>query len=59
MAPVPSPPNGDEALALQAEEGRSPAERVRSALIKWLANEALGGDEFAAEWVLLSIISRT
>ena len=30
---------------------------VREAFISWLANEALGGDHDAAEWVLLSCIS--
>lgn len=59
MRPIPSPPNGDEASTLQLAEGNSPIERVRSALIDWLATEALGGDKFAAEWVLLCMISRT
>jgi hypothetical protein len=59
MIPIPSRPNGDESLALKAVEGSSPAERVRTALTKWIAHEALAGDEFAAEWLLLSMISRT
>jgi hypothetical protein len=59
MVSIPSRPNGDESPALKAAEGSSPAERVRTALTKWIAREALAGDEFAAEWLLLSTISRT
>ncbi|KAJ3562296.1 hypothetical protein NP233_g9665 [Leucocoprinus birnbaumii] len=35
------------------------ARTVRDGLITWIADEALGGDRDAAEWVLLSIISKT
>ncbi|KAF5383453.1 hypothetical protein D9757_006108 [Collybiopsis confluens] len=31
---------------------------LRSELISWIADEALAGDQDAAEWVLLSVISR-
>ena len=31
---------------------------IREELISWIAEEALGGDQQAAEWVLLSCISR-
>lgn len=33
-------------------------EQTRQELIAWIASEALAGDLEAAEWVLLSIISR-
>ena len=59
MLPIHSRPNGDESPALKCAEGSSPAERVRTALTKWIAREAFAGDEFAAEWLLLSAISRT
>ncbi|KAF9052759.1 mini-chromosome maintenance replisome factor-domain-containing protein [Panaeolus papilionaceus] len=36
----------------------APEEARRKELITWIANEALGGDESVAEWVLLSAISR-
>ncbi|KAL1683483.1 hypothetical protein EV122DRAFT_273133 [Schizophyllum commune] len=36
----------------------SSIEEVRTELISWLANEALGGDHFAAEYVLLCAIAR-
>ncbi|KAI0362760.1 hypothetical protein OH77DRAFT_1585098 [Trametes cingulata] len=32
--------------------------QIREELISWIADEALGGDRVAAEWVLLSCISR-
>ncbi|KAL6309164.1 mini-chromosome maintenance replisome factor-domain-containing protein [Sparassis latifolia] len=32
--------------------------RIRTALVKWIADEALGGDAQAAEWVLLSCVAR-
>lgn len=32
--------------------------QIREELIAWIADEALGGDRQAAEWVLLSCISR-
>lgn len=32
---------------------------VRNQLVDWIAEEALGGDKDAAEWVLLSAIART
>ncbi|KAI0781236.1 mini-chromosome maintenance replisome factor-domain-containing protein [Trametes elegans] len=32
--------------------------QVRDELIKWIATEALAGDQVAAEWVVLSMISR-
>jgi len=32
---------------------------VRKKLIDWIAQEALAGDSDAAEWVLLSAISKT
>lgn len=34
-------------------------DETRKELIAWIANEALGGDEEAAEWILLSAIART
>ena len=33
-------------------------EDVRAQLIQWIAEEALGGDHDAAEWVLLACIAR-
>ena len=33
------------------------AHTIRQDIIQWLASEALGGDAFTAEWVLLSCIS--
>ena len=33
-------------------------EEVRTQLIQWIADEALGGDCDAAEWVLLACIAR-
>ncbi|KAH9901638.1 mini-chromosome maintenance replisome factor-domain-containing protein [Cubamyces lactineus] len=33
-------------------------QQVRDELISWIAQEALGGDRVAAEWILLSCISR-
>ncbi|KAJ3539106.1 hypothetical protein NMY22_g4880 [Coprinellus aureogranulatus] len=36
----------------------SPVQSVREQLVSWIANEALAGDKLAAEWVLLSIISK-
>lgn len=61
MLSIHSRPNGDESPALKSAGGSSPAERVRTALTKWIAREAFAGDEFAAEWpgLLLSAISRT
>lgn len=32
--------------------------QVRDDLISWIADEALGGDQAAAEWALLSCIAR-
>ncbi|KAI0811039.1 putative alanine racemase-domain-containing protein [Irpex lacteus] len=32
--------------------------RIRDKLISWIANESLGGDKEAAEWILLTIIAR-
>lgn len=32
--------------------------QIRDELIAWIADEALGGDRQAAEWVLLSCISK-
>ncbi|KXN90462.1 Mini-chromosome maintenance complex-binding protein [Leucoagaricus sp. SymC.cos] len=37
----------------------SGAYQVRKELINWIANEALGGDTDAAEWILLSAVSKT
>jgi hypothetical protein len=31
---------------------------VREELLDWIANEALGGDRDAAEWVLLTCVAR-
>jgi len=31
---------------------------IRAELIRWIADEALAGDPLAAEWIVLSIISR-
>jgi len=36
----------------------SGASTTRKEIITWIANEALGEDEFIAEWVLLSVIGR-
>jgi len=36
----------------------SGASTTRKEIVTWIANEALGGDEFTAEWVLLSVIGR-
>ncbi|KAF9810959.1 hypothetical protein IEO21_06763 [Rhodonia placenta] len=40
-----------------ADEHSAPA-KVRSELISWMAEEALGGDREAAEWMLLASIAR-
>ena len=37
---------------------KSSTASVRQELIQWLAEEALGGDAEAAEWTLLSCLSR-
>jgi len=41
------------------EAPKSPIEqRIREELLEWIANEALGGDRDAAEWVLLACVAR-
>lgn len=35
-----------------------PASQIREELITWIADEALGGDKDAAEWVLLAATAR-
>ncbi|PCH38721.1 hypothetical protein WOLCODRAFT_115930, partial [Wolfiporia cocos MD-104 SS10] len=42
----------------EAAACKSRASQVRSELIEWMAEEALGGDRQAAEWVLLASIAR-
>lgn len=39
-------------------EGDNRVQTLRNELILWIADEALAGDRDAAEWVLLSVISR-
>jgi hypothetical protein len=34
------------------------SEHTRSELIDWIAEESLGGDKHAAEWLLLAIVGR-
>ncbi|KAI8998908.1 putative alanine racemase-domain-containing protein [Trametes punicea] len=46
---------GEEQFSKRFSEDNS---QVREELISWMAEEALGGDRVAAEWVLLSCISR-
>lgn len=45
-----------------SEEAEAPvapdSAQLRAELIEWIAEEALGGDRQAAEWILLSSISR-
>lgn len=52
-------PNGEVPDMLQGPVGTPRPEIIRDALVNWIANEALGGDLEAANWVLLAIISRT
>ncbi|KAI0332090.1 hypothetical protein GY45DRAFT_1360443 [Cubamyces sp. BRFM 1775] len=53
-----------ELRPLSIADGRKPepiandTQQVRDELISWIAQEALGGDRVAAEWILLSCISR-
>lgn len=48
--PLPILEHGEKHSAQQINEGRK-------GLLRWLAQQALGGDQEAAEWVLLSIVS--
>jgi hypothetical protein len=46
---------------VQSTSDNSPTEElasVRDDLIKWIANEALGGDDVAAEWLLLELSAK-
>ncbi|TEB36041.1 hypothetical protein FA13DRAFT_1762243 [Coprinellus micaceus] len=36
----------------------SPVQEVREQLVAWIADEALAGDKLAAEWVLISLVSK-
>jgi hypothetical protein len=36
----------------------STIKQLRSELLQWIADEALGGDIIAAEWVLLTALSK-
>ncbi|OJT14187.1 Mini-chromosome maintenance complex-binding protein [Trametes pubescens] len=47
--------SADSQSSLRVSEDNS---QVREQLISWIADEALGGDRVAAEWVLLSCISK-
>ncbi|TBU28931.1 mini-chromosome maintenance replisome factor-domain-containing protein [Dichomitus squalens] len=48
-------------LSISSNSPATPAEdtaQIREELIAWIADEALGGDRHAAEWILLSCIAR-
>ena len=58
---VPTTSSVGDALAGKGKEravSEHKPEEVRTQLIEWIAEEALGGDLDAAEWVLLACIAR-
>jgi hypothetical protein len=41
------------------EAPKSPiGQHIREELLEWIANEVLGGDRDAAEWILLACVAR-
>lgn len=56
---IASPTTADNVDVVQAiESSRFEITKLRDELISWMAEEALGGDREAAEWVLLIATSR-
>ncbi|KAI0807083.1 mini-chromosome maintenance replisome factor-domain-containing protein [Fomes fomentarius] len=48
----------DHIVGVSDEASAPDSAQLRAELIEWIAEEALGGDRQAAEWILLSSISR-